>query len=230
MIILLAISLLAEPGPQEAPPLVEPDAPLMKLDEIGLYAAGYAYRGQPERRFPDGWSGHFEEKTGVALQPAGEVEGRPAFLQHCPWRGGTGIAFQEFAFRMPKPRRVLLRGATAMRSDIAGKSDGVTFRVRANGKILLDVHRADAKWQPFEFDLTAVGPVLTLRFETDPGPRDNASWDFSLWGGRELVLEGFEPRTLARPAPPPLNLRKLWPVQGGGVPPRAASREAARGR
>jgi hypothetical protein len=221
MLTILGLATLAL-CPQAAPPRpLDPDAPVLWLDEIGNYAAGYAYRGQPERRFPDGWSGHFEEQTGVALLPTGEVEGKSAFLLHCPWRGGTGIAFQEFAFRMPKARRVLLRGATAMRSDVVdNKSDGVTFRVKANGKTLLDVHRADAKWQPFEFDLTAsAGPLLTLRFETDPGPRNNASWDYSLWGGRELILEGFEPRMVARPSPPPLILSKLWPAQNGNVAP-----------
>ncbi len=226
MIIALAICLQAG-----APRALEPDAPVIRLDEIGIYAAGYAYRGQPERRLPDGWSGPFEEKTGVALQPAGEVAGRPSFLQHCPWRGGTGIAFQEFAFRMPRVRRIILRGATAMRPDVEGKSDGATFRVKANGRGLLDEHRTDAVWRPFEFDLTdSAGGLLVLRFETDPGPKNNASWDFSLWGGRELVLEGFEARPAARPDPPPVDLSRLWPVRDGGmVPPSGFQGSVAKG-
>ena len=36
--------------------------------------------------------------------------------------------------------------------------------------------------------------MLVLRFETDPGPTDNACFDFSLWGERSLVLEGFAPK------------------------------------
>ncbi|MCS6951205.1 MAG: hypothetical protein NZ520_12160, partial [bacterium] len=73
-----------------------PDAPVVRLDEIGLYTVGYAYRGQTERLFPPGWQSDFEEATGVACLPTGVVNGKRAFLLHCPWRGGTGIAFQTF--------------------------------------------------------------------------------------------------------------------------------------
>lgn len=106
-------------------------------------------------------------------------------MLHCPWRGGTGVAFQEYRFAVPTGvRKVSLRGATAMRPDAlgSGKSDGVTFRVFANGKKRLDEHRADAAWKPFDFDVSPkTGAVLTLRFETDPGPRNDSSFDFSTW-------------------------------------------------
>ena len=214
----------------EPAPLIVPDADRLRLDEIGLYAAGYQYRGQEEKRFPDGWSGGFEALTGVALQPAGEQDGRAAFLLHPPWRGGTGVAFQEFRFRLPPAgtmRHIKLVGATAMRSDaLAGpgekpKSDGATFRILANGRTLLDENRDDAQWKSFSFDLTDLaGQILTLRFETDPGPRNDASFDFALWGGRELWLQGFAPKPVVQTAlPPPLDLRRLYPVQNGEVAP-----------
>ncbi len=162
----------------ESAPPITPDADRLALDEIGLYAAGYQYRGQEEKRLPAGWSGRFDAITGVALQPAGEQNGRAAFLLHPPWRGGTGVAFQEFNFRLPpatEVRRILLTGATAMRSDALAKpgekqkSDGATFRVFANGHKLLDEHRKDDRWTPFTFDLSDLaGQTLTLRFETDP--------------------------------------------------------------
>jgi len=214
-------------------PLIAPDADRLSLDEIGLYAAGYRYRGQEENRFPIGWSGAAEAVTGVALQPAGEQNGRAAFLLHPPWRGGTGTAFQEFRFNLPPAdavRRIVLTGATAMRKDALAapgekpKSDGATFRIFANGRTLLDEHRADAQWKTFSFDLSDLaGQTLTLRFETDPGPRDDASFDFALWGGRELALEGFvPPKPAARPAPPPLDLRRLYPAENGEVAPPSA--------
>jgi hypothetical protein len=206
-----------------SPPAITPDAAVMKLDEIGIYAVGYVYRGQAERQFPIGWSSFFEERIGVACQPAGEQNGKKAFLLHCPWRGGTGVAFQEFIFRLPLARRVRLCGATAMRADIVDKSDGVTFRVYANGRKLLDVHRTDAQWQPFEFDLTEhAGRTLTVRFETDPGPKDNPSFDFSLWSERELILEGYSPKPVAHPNPPWLPLSAIRSAQKNGViPPNA---------
>ena len=217
-------------GSQTTAPLVVPDAERLRLDEIGLYAAGYQYRGQVERRFPNGWSGGFEEHTGMALQPAGEQDGQAAFLMHPPWRGGTGVTFQEFRFHLPNTdavRHIKLVGYTAMRSDaLAGtgekpKSDGATFRLVVNGRKLLDEHRADARWKPFIFDLTAfAGQTVTARFETDPGPRNNSSFDFALWGGRELLLEGFAPKPAPRTAlPPPLDLQRLFPVPNGEVAP-----------
>jgi hypothetical protein len=214
----------------ETAPLIAPDAGRLSLDEIGLYAAGYQYRGNAEKYFPTGWSSGFEAVTGVALQPAGEQNGRAAFLLHPPWRGGTGVAFQEFRFQLPPAaavRHIKLVGATAMRSDALAepgekpKSDGATFRIFANGRTLLDENRDDAQWKSFSFDLTDLaGQVVTLRFETDPGPRDNSSFDFALWSGRELVLDGFVPKPAVPLAPPPpLDLRRLYPVENGEVVP-----------
>ena len=123
---------------------IVPDAAVLKLDELGLYRVGLAYRGQAEHEFPHGWQGSFDDATGVACQPQGDQNGKEALLLHCPWRGGTGVAFQEFHFLLPRARRIVLRGATALRSDAVGKSDGVTFRIKAGGRQLLEVHRADA--------------------------------------------------------------------------------------
>ena len=64
-----------------------------------------------------------------------------------------------------------------------------------------------------------VGKTVTLRFETDPGPQDNSSFDFALWGGRQVVLMGFAPVVQTHPAPPPLDLRRLTSRQNGSVAP-----------
>ena len=203
--------------------VIVPDSSVMNLDEIGLYTVGYAYRGQAEKRFPLGWSGYFEERTGIACQPVGLVEGKQAFLLHCPWRGGTGVAFQTFTIRLPKAKRALLRGFTAMRPDIINRSDGATFRIFVNGKKVLDEHRTDAQWKPFQIDLSSLmGQTVTIRFETDPGPKDDPSFDFSLWAERELVLEGYRPKPVSRPAPPPLKLQALTSAPTGSVAPRSA--------
>jgi hypothetical protein len=215
MLISLAVLLVARANAAAA---ILPDQPVMRLDEIGLYDVGYAYRGQPEQQFPAGWSG-FSEETGVWYQDAGVQHGKSAFLLHCPWRNGTGIAFQQFHFALPAASRILVRGATALRQDAIGKSDGVTFRLLVNGRLLLETHRTDADWQPFEYDLTAfAGTAMTLRFETDPGPRNDPSFDFSLWGDRELVLEGYQPPALAHPSPVPLSLEAL-PSTSSAVAP-----------
>ncbi len=205
---------------------VEPDQAVFRLDEVGLYRVGVAYRGKPEEEFPIGWSGPFEDRTGMALAPDGVRNGRASVLQHCPWRGGTGTAFQEFHVQLPSCRRILLRGAAALRGDAtgAGKSDGVAFRIKADGKLLLDVLRTDSAWKPFEFDLTAeAGRLLVLRFETDPGPKDDASFDFGLWADRALVFEGFQPPAVVHPAPPATSVRGLVSRVGKGLAPPATT-------
>jgi len=202
--------------------VIVPDMPVMKLDELGQYEIGYAYRGQAEQQFSPGWTGFFEEHTGVACMPTGVQNGKAAFLLHCPWRNGTGITFQQFTFALPPSPHIRLRGATALRADAVGKSDGAVFRILANGRKLLDQLQTDAEWRPFDFDLSAyAGTTLTLRFETDPGPRDNPSFDFTLWGARELVLQDFHPATRRLTAPSPRLLTGLCSTPQGGVRPRS---------
>ncbi len=77
----------------------------------------------------------------------------------------------------------------------------------AGSRKLLGVHRTDAAWQDFEYDLSeAAGTALVLRFEADAGPRDDSSFDFALWGDRTLVLEGFKVTPRPHPSPPPLSM------------------------
>lgn len=215
--------MLAPASERGDPVLFRPDSAILKLDELGLYRIGLAYRGRQQEEFPIGWSGPFDERTGVACQGLGTIRGRPGLLLHCPWRGGTGVTFQEFHIQLPARLRTHLRGATALREDGVGKSDGVTFRIEANGKRLLDVHRADAEWKPFDFDLTAMaGQTLVLRFECDCGPRDDASSDFGIWGDRTLFFDGFERTPTLRPIPSPVSLWRLVSRPRGGIfPPEA---------
>ena len=71
-------SLVSQSVPSD-PLLIVPDAAVLKIDELGLYRFGLAYRGLPERDFPAGWAGPFDEQTGVACQPVGIQNGRQAF-------------------------------------------------------------------------------------------------------------------------------------------------------
>jgi hypothetical protein len=152
---LLALIFTALAASAIAQPAVSPDQPVMNLDELGVYAVGYAYRGRPEQQFPLGWSGFFEDRTGVACEPFGTQNGERAFLLHCPWRNGTGIAFQQFVIRLPaQATRIVLRGATAMRSQNVRESDGVTFRLLADGVKLFDYHQTNDTWRKFEYDFT----------------------------------------------------------------------------
>ncbi len=220
LLLTLLVLSLALPGAVWARPVIVPDQPTMQLDDLGLYEVGYALRGGPEVRLPVGWTGGLDSPTGAACQSANVQNEREAWLLHVPWRGHTGVTFQEFTLKLPSSPKIVLRGATALRADGVGKSDGVTFRVFVDGEKRLDVNRADSDWQPFTVDLTGqAGQTVTLRFETDPGPQDNSSFDFALWGGRQVVLTGFAPVVQTHPAPPSLDLRRLVSRQNGSVAP-----------
>jgi len=220
LLFLIAVTLVAAALAQ---PAASPDLPVMNLDELGVYAVGYIYRGETERQLPLGWSGLFEDRTGVACEPFGSQNGERAFLLHCPWRNGTGVAFQQFVIRLPAgATRILLRGATAMRSQNLANSDGVTFRLYADGIKLFDYHQTNDIWRKFEFDFSSWrGSNLTVRFEVDPGPKNNPSFDYSLWGNRQLVLEGYTPPPSTHPSPPPLLLSNLWAGQTMEVAPQS---------
>ncbi|NLH98321.1 MAG: hypothetical protein GX446_02390 [Chthonomonadales bacterium] len=218
----LLAAALALAAPERAG-AIRPDATTMRLDEIGIYRVGFRLDNGRQTSLPMGWSGHFVEPSGISCTPYGTHDRRQAFLLHCPWRNGTGVAFQEFTFIVPRSSRIRISGLTAMGSDAVGKSDGATFRVAVNGKTVMERHQTGADWMPFETLLQAQpGKTLVVRFETDPGPRRDASFDFSLWADRVISFEGFMPAAASRPSPPALDLRKLVGARAAStVPPNA---------
>lgn len=207
-----------------AQPTVTPDLPVMRLDEVGIYSVGYAYRGAQPKFFPLGWSGFFDDETGVACQSFGSQNGKAAFLLHSPWRGGVGVAFQQFTFALPnQATRVVVRGFTALRTENVANSDGVTFRLTVNGQRLFSYHQTNDLWRAFSYDLTAWrGSNVTLRFEVDPGPNNSPSFDYSFWADRALILEGYSPPQVARLSPPPLVLSNVWATGAAEVAPHSA--------
>ena len=219
-IVCLALVFLCSAVVTQGSPLIVPDRATMALDELGFYQPGYRLRGGSETFLPVGWTSGLDSPTGAACQDAGIQNGQNAWLLHCPWHDKTGVTFQDFTVALPSLPKITLRGSTALRSDAVGKSDGVTYRIFVNGEKRFEVNRMDGEWQPFEIDLTAnAGRTVTLRFETDPGPRDNASFDFALWGNRQLELPGLMTSTLPHPNLPTLNLRQISSRQNGSVVP-----------
>ncbi len=188
-----------------------PDARVLQLDDLGLYQLSYVRRDQTEQFFPVGWTGYFDETTGVACQPTQEQNGRRSWLLHPPWMGGpTGLARQSFTFALPVARHIELKGAFAMRTANTEGSDGVTFRVKVQGQTLVDENTKATQWRDFSFDLTRyAGTTVTIAFESDAGPQNNSSFDFALWGGRQLVFDGFDPAPPSHPAPLALPLARL---------------------
>jgi hypothetical protein len=173
------------------PAVAAPMAQGLDLEQRGDYLVGYQYRSGQTRRLPPGWTGGFDLASGISYRPIGNYKGKAASLLHCPWRGGTGVAFQEFTVQLPHSGPIRLKGATAMQAGAADRSDGATFRVFVNGQRLLSRHQTAVDWDEFDFDLSAnAGQSVLIRFETDPGPADKADFDFSLWGDRRIEVAG----------------------------------------
>lgn len=216
----IALAIAASFAQADQGQAIDPSGPTIKLDDVGIYSVGCRYRNGTEKQFPIGWSGNFDDATGVACMPFGEQHGKMAALLHCPWRGGTGISYQEFRFRVPRVSRAVVSGAIALGTYAVGKSDGATFRLFVNGQKLLEKNRKTDDWKEFSFDITRfTGGILTLRFETDPGPLDNPSFDYSLWGDRTLELRGLPAQKPAQnPAASP-NLLAASSVGASDVAP-----------
>lgn len=181
-----------------------------RLSDIGIYRVGYTYTDGRSGVMPLGWVGHFHEPTGISYTPHGQQDGRACLLIHCPWRNGTGITYVEYALRLPRAGPIKLELAIAMKSDVIrpDRSDGCDFRASVktpDGKahVLLDEHYAAAEWKPLSFELTPyAGKRITLRLETGPGPKKDASWDYSLFG---------DPRIVVGQAPAPQVVQPIWP-------------------
>jgi len=157
------------------------------LLEIGEYRVGYKYFNQKKPvYFPIGWMEHFEQNTGVSYTEHGMQNGKSTLLIHSPWRGGAGIAFAEYLLKLPKGRTAEFKFATALRSDVVGKSDGVTYRVYINDKKMLEENRVDDKWKEHSISLAQyAGNIVKLRLE-----KHDPSWDYSYWGDAQIVLKG----------------------------------------
>ncbi|MDQ2798045.1 MAG: hypothetical protein M3Y13_00195, partial [Armatimonadota bacterium] len=102
----LLLLMLVVTGAGQAHPIIVPDQKTMQLDEIGLYEVGYALRGGPEVHLPVGWTGGLDSPTGAACESAGVQNGREAWLLHVPWRGKTGVTFQDFTLQLPRVPKI----------------------------------------------------------------------------------------------------------------------------
>lgn len=216
---LILLACLALPAAAK-PPVTVPDQAVTHIDDLGYFEPGYQLRNGPEVHFAVGQTYGLNSETGAACQQAPAQHGKEAWLLHCPWKGHTGVSFEDFRFALPKSGRITLAGDTALMTQAVGKSDGATFRIFVDGEKRLDINRKDDTWEPFSIDLSSLaGQTVDVRFETDPGPRDDPSFDFSIWGDRTLTVAGL-PTTPSHAMPgPTFDLRRLRSVQNGSVVP-----------
>ncbi|NUQ01844.1 MAG: hypothetical protein HUU35_18515, partial [Armatimonadetes bacterium] len=158
------------------------------LGDIGLYQVAYRSANQPPVAMPLGWTGWHDSASGVCYVPNQLMQGREALLIHVPWRVPSGPAWVDYRLKLPAVKSIDLAFSTAMRPDAIGpnKGDGVTFSayvVDGEPRELLREHRDEAIWRDHRFDLSAyAGREVTVRLQVEPGPANNASFDFSYFG------------------------------------------------
>ncbi|WP_125206173.1 DUF5696 domain-containing protein [Capsulimonas corticalis] len=204
MSIIAAIAILLSPKGEGAlaaalePPAVAIHSGVTWVDEIGLYSVQWRGLDGATGAFPVGWSGMFDERTGVSATEFGMQGGRRAYLLHPMWRGQSGNADQSYRLALPKARAAHLMFGVAIGASAQGKSDGVTFRVFVDGARVFEVNTKSEAWTEADIDLSAkAGRTVLVTFETDPGPNHDPSFDFGIWGDRRVVILGVSPATVA---------------------------------
>jgi len=166
-----------------------------RLADVGIYRVAWQSYGKEPVWMPVGWSGRFDDKTGITYQDAGPLLGRRALFLHSPWRVAPGKTWVEYQLILPAVAPIRLAFGIAMGPDAVApdKSDGVTFScsfaTEGVDRELMRQHYDKAEWLDFSFDLSAhAGQTVTLRLQVEPGPKNNASFDYSYFGDAKIVV------------------------------------------
>ncbi len=165
------------------------------LQDIGVYRIFWQSYGAQPVEMPASWSGHFEPETGISYQTWTRVLERQALLMHSPWHVPPGKVWVEYSLVLPSTTPIWLSFGIAMGPDVAmpDKSDGVTFScsllVDGQQEELMRQHHAEGTWADFRFDLSPhAGKTVQLNLQVEPGPQNNASFDYSFFGDAKIVI------------------------------------------
>jgi Family of unknown function (DUF5696) len=164
------------------------------LADIGVYRVAYQSYGGEVVEMPVSWTGHFVDPSGISYLPDERVVGRSAILLHSPWRVPPGKVWVDYRLLLPKVTPIEFTFGFAMAPDVAvpGKSDGVTFSAYLldGGKEqeLMREFWTKGEWKDYRFDLSPyAGKVITLRIQTEPGPANSPSFDYSYFGDAKIT-------------------------------------------
>ena len=126
------------------------------------------------------------------------IESRRGFVSHPPYRAGVGEAVCDFSFSLPagEPARMRFSGAISATAKRPNPGDGVTLRVLARAAGEGDFRELAAlrvpvsgAWFPGSADLSAfAGRRVDLRLVTNPGPKNDTSFDSCAWGDPVIVV------------------------------------------
>lgn len=156
----------------------------------------WKYMDKPLVVLPVGWQGSDKQSAAsFGLSASTRGTSKQAITMHPPYRGGVGTVFTEYRLKLPNVKPIRLSFFNAIRDSTPkeGKSDGVTFRVWADERMLFERHTDAKEWLPGEVDLSALaGQEFVLRLESHPGPKNNTTCDSSFWG-EPVILAGPPP-------------------------------------
>lgn len=172
------------------------------LADLGVFQVSWQSYGKEPVAMPAGWTGHFDAETGISCQDWGRVLDRRALLMHSPWHVPAGRTWVDYRLALPQTTPIRLSFGIAMGPDVAtpDKSDGVTFScfLTAEGRQqeLMRHHQDKAQWKDYTFDLSPfAGKEVVVRLQVEPGPKNNASFDYSFFGDAKMTVgDAKEPR------------------------------------
>lgn len=164
------------------------------IGDIGIYRVAYQSYDGDVVEMPVSWTGHFETVSGISYVPHERLLGRDAILLHSPWHVPPGKVWVDYQLALPDARPITLSFGIAMRPDVAvpDRSDGVTFSCYlidgADEQELMRQHQDKGEWLDYTFDLSPyAGKQITLRLQTEPGPNNSPSFDFSYFGDPKIT-------------------------------------------
>jgi len=172
----------------------------LPLWPLKAHRVAWRYYDKPLVYMPVGWKGSSSQSSAsFVVAPVTRGATKQALVMHPPWKPGGGTVFAEYAVRLPRTRPITLRFANAIRDHTASEpsSDGVTFRVWVDDKVVFERHTDRKRWVDGAADLSDyAGRQILLRLESHPGPKRDTTCDSSYWG-EPVIVAG----TLPEPTP-----------------------------
>ncbi len=205
--------------PKQLPLNTLPERGGLSLTTLDSYRGVWNYDGKPEQILPVGFQG--TDKTSSAVAGRNSVDrdgiGRQSLGMHPPYKGGIGNVGVEYRVKLPETKPISLSFFSAMRSVTPPESpsDGITYRIKVDGKTMYEKHDAETVWIAHEVDLSEfAGKEILLTLQSDPGPKRNTNCDQCYWGD-VVLFAGEKPAVLSAEAKQKLFDENLQAVKTG---------------
>src|SRR4030042_1792336 len=134
---------------------VVPDNGTLPLWLLRTQRAAWSYYAKPLVYMPVGWQGSSTESSAnLSYGTISRGATKNAIVMHPPWKPDGGTIFAEYSLQLPgkTPIKLVFSNAIRDHSDTEPASDGVTFRVWADGEKLFERHTDSKKWLDGEAD------------------------------------------------------------------------------